>query len=174
MLERETNMAAVEHLILDGAAFVMEDGELAGSGFFVFITEGEFSFTYFVTATHVVWNDWRKRNAKFPPDDEVTIRLNRLRGGTMDIPLKKSEWIYHDDRRFVDLCAVYLSEPEHKYLSEGNAGVINIENLAASAENKDLRIPSMEIMLGDEVFITGAFWPRLGKKRTYQLFVQEI
>jgi hypothetical protein len=164
MLEREAeDMAAVERLILDSAAFVMENDELSGSGFFAFVTEGEFSFTYFITAAHVVWNDWRKRNAKFPPAGEVIIRLNRRRGGTMDIGLKKSEWIFHDDRRFVDLCAVYLSEPKHKYLSEGDVGVINIESLAVSVES--VRIQSMEMMLGDEIFITGAFWPRLGEKK---------
>jgi len=156
---------AVEYIILNGAAFVMEGGELSGSGFFVFVDEGEgeVGFTYFITATHVLWGDCRKRNAKFPPDGDVVIRINRLRGGTMDISLQKSEWLFHKDRRFVDMCAVYLSDPRHKYLSEGDVSVMNIANLAVSSSNPG--IPPVKMMLGDEVFITGAFWPRLGAKK---------
>src|SRR5580704_5052525 len=97
MLEREETMP-VEYVVLKSAAFLMENGFLAGSGFFVFIEEDEYAFAYFVTAAHVVWRDRRKRNAKFPPDGEVSLKMNRLRGGgTKEISLKKSEWSFHED-----------------------------------------------------------------------------
>jgi hypothetical protein len=146
MLEREAQMAAVEYLVLNGAAFVMEGGALRGSGFFVFINEGEYAFTYFVSAAHVVWSERRQRGAKFPPDGEVSLRINRHGGGIMDIPLKKSDWLYHEDYRFVDLCAVYLDDRKHRYLTDGDVNIANIESLAVSTNHPG--IPPVTMMLG--------------------------
>jgi hypothetical protein len=159
--EREADLA-VEYVILSCTGFVMENGHLSGSGFFAFVYEDEFTLTYFITAKHVVWNEWRKRGAKFPPDGEVTIRINRHRSGIKEINLKRSEWLYHEDR-FVDLCAVPITEPEHRYLSEGDVSPIHITNLAASFSSPGIRAEQM--MLGDEVFITGAFLQRLGETK---------
>jgi hypothetical protein len=41
---------------------------------------------------------------------------------------------------------------------------MNIMNLAASAE-RPAELQKVSLMLGDEVFITGAFWPRLGEQK---------
>lgn len=160
MLEREADLA-VEYIILSSTGFVMEAGELAGSGFFAFVDEGDLSLTYFITAKHVVWGEWRERGAKFPPDGVVTIRVNRLRGGIKEIQLKKSEWLYHEDR-FVDLCAIPITEAEYRYLSEGDVSPIHIASLAASSS---IPVPPEQMMLGDEVFITGAFFPHLGETK---------
>jgi hypothetical protein len=151
----------VEYVILSSVGFVMEKGQLLGSGFFAFIDDGNFSFTYFITAKHVVWSEGRRLDSRFPPDGEVTIRVSRIRGGLKEITTLRADWFYHEDR-FVDLCAIPISEEEHNYLSEGDVSPINLATLAASSEDKVLRIPAEKLLLADEVFIIGAFSQRLG------------
>lgn len=153
----------VDYVILNSAAFVMEDRELVGSGFFAHIIEADVSFTYFITATHVIWETWRDQHAALPLEGQVDLRINLMRGGTRDIPIMRSKWITHEDLHSVDLCAVLLDERAHGIHSDGDVGVLNIANLAASASSS--LTPPIQMMLGDEVFIPGAFWPRLGEKK---------
>jgi hypothetical protein len=50
---------AVEYVVLSSTGFVMQDGQLRGTGFFAFIEDGEFAFTYFIAAAHTVWSGHR-------------------------------------------------------------------------------------------------------------------
>ena len=72
----------VHTAVLNCSAFVLEKGDM-GSGFFVYLTEDDFDFTYFVTAAHVVWGpERRQRYSAFPPPGSVSIRINLSSGGT--------------------------------------------------------------------------------------------
>jgi hypothetical protein len=113
MLEREDAMI-VDQLILHSTGFIgdpLPEGrfDLAGSGFYVYVEEDDYAFQYFITAHHVVDAYWRDRNAPFPPEGDIHLRISRKDGhAPFHLRTKKSDWIFPEDRRVVDLCAYLI------------------------------------------------------------------
>ena len=171
VLDPEAEMI-VEKVILYSTAFVghpLPSGrfDLAGSGFFVYLRHGDYAFTYFVTAHHVIDADWRRRDAPFPPQGDIYVRINR-KDGKLPYLLKtaKSDWLYHQDRRAVDLCAYLIDDRREDPNSEWEVGWLNIRALSlTSVIAGSAGIPIVPLWLGDEVFIVGAFPHRIGEKK---------
>ena len=165
LAEREAAMTVMPESVLDGVGFLLEGNYPIGTGFFVCVEEQGFAFTYFLTATHVIYPFWRLRSTPFPPDGEVTIRVNRIGEGVKDMTVKKANWFYHPDRRHVDLCAAYIDENVHCLHSETRASAMSIDRLAISSSLPEANLAPIQMMLGDEVFLAGLFLQRPGVKR---------
>ncbi len=166
----------IDHRILTCSAFVgqpLDDRrfDLHGSGFFVFLQLDDKSFTYFVTAHHVVNEMWDDPSAPWPPPGKAFVRINRTGGRTpFLLETDRSEWLYHRDRHMVDICAFAVDEEKYDFHREFDVGILNIENL--TVDGVPPFTPRYTLMLGDAVFITGAFSGHFGETKNVPIVRQ--
>jgi hypothetical protein len=166
-------MAQVDDFIRKCAAFLGEPSGgtflVHGTGFFVFVREGEHDFTYFVSARHVVWPG-RGVGPDVLPEGTISIRMNREVGAPKEIPTVRKEWIFPANK-YLDICAYLFDDNAHQ--SDGELDYAKMNALGmfmlSHADKQKLGIPQgvphYEVSLGEEVFVTGAFISRIGERK---------
>jgi hypothetical protein len=174
-LEREAEMQ-ISDLIRNCAVFIGETtGDhfyAGGTGFVVSLTADELDFRYVVTAGHVVWPGRRGKAGPLPPipKGKVSLRVNTKNSGARIIDSDRADWLFHSDK-FIDLCALRLSENDHNPNNDLAITTLDIAtiSLITKQDNFDewgiYRIFDRELYLGDEVFITGAFISHIGSRK---------
>lgn len=118
-----------------------------GTGFFVTWAETGWPQTYLVTARHCV------RQAQKRGDDRVHVVLNTKRGAPRPQTISR-KWHFPKDRH-VDLAAVPFD-----FLDDDDAGSIPKQHLLTASH-----IDKRHIGIGDELWLTGLFWPASGEGR---------
>jgi len=159
--EKKESVGLCEEVHLDKAAFFCA----SGTGFFVGVpdsTNPEFSYTYLVTAKHVLYDE--KTNSLYP---SIVTHLNKRGGGVLrgQIPLVtdgKDKTIYFHSDPTVDLAVIPHGWPKSDII-EGKVFPEKLISDKASLKN-------LHIEEGTEVFFTGLFTQHVGAKRNYPIF----
>jgi hypothetical protein len=175
-LEREADMQIDDRIRKCVAFLGKADGDYfyaSGTGFFATLRINNYVFQYFLTARHIVWPGRIMGFSPTPPDNEISIRINRKANKPKIIHTKLSEWIFHDDIKNFDICAYRFSEDEHDPDSDLDSGAIRLQGM--SLIRKEEVTDPMEYLLeygmgaqdyglslGDHVFLVGAFVKRVG------------
>lgn len=120
------------------------------TGFFVFVTQGNFIFNYLVIAKHSL-------DSAIKHTDTIYVRLNKKDGGVENRPIniKTRNWIAWENKG-IDLAVIAygIDQDRFDYLP------IPIEMFATNEI-----INQQWIGLGDDVFVTGLFKGRIGEQK---------
>ena len=122
---------------------------LIGTGFFVGVVSNakpDVSYLYFVTAKHCV--------AKPQTLGDLFIRLNRHDGGYEDVQVK-CPWVIHEDPS-VDLAVIPFGP---------SSAIYDFKFLKQKMIATDADITKHHLGIGDDLFISGLFSRRAGRKR---------
>ena len=121
-----------------------------GTGFFIEVAESDISFSYLVTARHVL------DEARRAGYTNLIVRLNTKNGGAqyVDAP-EHARWLTLDNEA-IDV-AVLPFGPDQK--------VFSFKTLPIEMLVDDQRIHDLGIGIGDELFTVGLFVRRAGKQR---------
>lgn len=165
----------IDHRILTCTAFIGAPGadggfELDGSGFFAYLGN-ENPAVYFLTAQHVLNPDWKDAGAPWPLDGHSFIRINRTRNRPPEmLKTNRADWLYPKERHELDLCAYRIENAVRDFHENLDAGILNAATL--SLDYVQSRTPKYTMMLGDSVFIVGAFSGYMGELRNVPIVRQ--
>src|SRR4030042_5421398 len=142
--------------ILDCVAFVLYKDhsgnfQYVGTAFFVgeYVKEIDRTFTYIVTAKHVVVGIKKAKN-----DGSLYLRINTKDGNVVYAPSKLEAWEFHTDP-YVDAAVFYGTPVNHNEYYK-------VVPLVTFATNEIIQ--KNKIGIGDTVYITGLFVNHFGKK----------
>jgi hypothetical protein len=127
-------------VVFFGVRTLKGDISYGGTGFLVSWTEQGHGTPYLVTNRHVARN----------LDLDFIIRVNRLSGGSEEIPVERVEWTYHQDRS-VDLAAT-------KFLLRKDRYAVGYYPVQEAATKNDA-------VCGDPVSLVGLFRLHRGSSR---------
>jgi hypothetical protein len=155
MIQRETEVQ-IDDQFVHCVAFIGVDTARGfrpeGTCFFLNVSEEEQTFTYAITAGHVIHNF---------PRDTITVRAQRKAG----LPPKKyetqrAEWVFHHDRH-VDICAYAINWRNWDVDGDLNILSLTVPQILLTQELGD----HFGFGLGSDIFMPSAFIYVAGEKQ---------
>lgn len=178
-VEREAAMQ-IDDRILNCTAFLgLVSGDqfhAEGTGFFAGIQNDNYDFIYLVTAAHVIWPERRHPgNRDNKPSGQISVRVNTKHGTARNITTNRADWIFSSSKN-IDLCTLRFSRLEFDANEDLLYCPLHLVSISLITENDVFakfgipRIPhplvtAQNVMLGDDVFLAGAFISHIGAKR---------